>query len=172
MQNIAFVLAFALLLTACSTTTENTPIEDLETDQNEEQDLTMDETKTYDWTAQDVSFEYPRGYNVLESAENRLAITTANEFPDGDTSVSWTFFEVRSDAALNEVLAEYSKEESFTQSTTTIGQYEFTKISFYMSFGGFTSIHYLLEMNGNVLDYTAGEGEEALALQILESIQF
>lgn len=134
--------------------------------------VVMDNSKTYEWNNQDVSFKYLEGYNVLERSDGSVFVTTATKLPDGDVSIFWTHIKIDSSTTLEKRLAEYKKGTDFTQSTEIIGGNEFTKATLFSEFGGFTETHFLREANGRLLDYTMGKGDEVLSIRVLESIKF
>lgn len=129
-------------------------------------------SKTYKWITQNVSFKYIERYNILERSNSSLFITTATQLPDGDVSVFWTMIEIDSSTTFEKRLAEYKKGTDFTQSKEIIGGNKFTKVTFFSEFGGFTETHFLMEANGKLLDYKMGKGDEVLAVRVLESIKF
>jgi len=154
MKNFLLILTIAALsLNGCAQSSEET-------------------SHVYDWKTQGITFNYPDGYNVLETSGGNVYITTATELPDGDISVFWTLVEIDSSTSLEERLTEYSQEDTFSQTKEVIGNNEFTKVNLYANFGGFDYSRYLLEIDGKLLDYKVGKDEGEMALEVLGSIQF
>ncbi len=127
-------------------------------------------TPTYNWADNALSFEIPAGYNVLEFGE-RLFVTTATELPDSDVSIFWTLLELYKDESVEDRVAYYSEEDSFSQGTEVIDGEEITTVVFFASFGGFEQTHYLLETDSGLLDVRAGKDEESLVVELLTSLE-
>lgn len=130
-------------------------------------DEVVDNSNLYNWDSQGVSFNIPDEFNILPISDSLVYVTQAEELPDGDIGVFFTFIEMQE----NDLDSFMKDLDVPSYETVVFGDNEFAKMSVYQMFGDRTIETYVLDLGDKILVYSVGTNDEYIIDDLLSSIK-
>lgn len=130
-------------------------------------DEVADDSSLYHWDSQGVSFNTPDGFNILSVSNSLVYVTQAEELPDGDIGVFFTFIEVQE----NDLDSFMKDLDVSSYEIVTFGDNDFAKMNVYQMFGDRTIETYVLDLGDKILVYSVGTNDNYLVEDLLSSIK-
>ena len=118
------------------------------------------EQSTFYWSYAGLHFDYPAGYSVLDYAAS-LTITDKAGLSLVNTGESAAFlsrFESHPNETIASFIEEYEDEMDFEKGSETFGENTFTTVTLMNELLGKEMVHYLMEADSKLLEFTAVEG--------------
>lgn len=156
-------LLLSLVLTACSTATPTVdPVE------------TPTEAETYTWEKHGISFEVPEGLVASDMAYiDALYLDTQDMSTFEGDNPGQVSIHPSADKTLEEIIAQYSNDESFEQGEVQINGKTFTTVAYHSEFADYDVVLYLIENNGTIYSISKGwTGNQDDLDVVLESLEF
>lgn len=129
---------------------------------------------TYTWM-NEISFNYPAGWQVSEAPEQTLILSETPPFPV-DMLFVFTYLKMYPGVSLEERIDQLSKSTSYKNfevlGQTNIGDYTYTIVHLHSNYwDNHDTNFYLTEINGSTLEYEIGVNDNKIAVPLLESLK-
>ncbi len=157
-------LLLSLTLTACGTV-NSIPVVPVETPAAAE---------TYTWEKHGISFEVPEGLVASDMAYiDALYLDTQDMSTFEGDNPGQVSIHPSADKTLEEIIAQYSNDESFEQGEVQINGKTFTTVAYHSEFADYDVVLYLIENNGTIYSISKGwTGNQDDLDVVLESLEF